>query len=141
MRIFVLVLSFILSGCSDSLAIEDFWNSEQEYISAIKKHAKEVFNEPTNLVVLEFSIKRNPTKIESDLDNYIYLKALNINDISDIKDENTKKAMLSLGLQPKQIRTFTGIFKVPEQGFNPVVVSVRKGREPINNKWTELIQP
>ena len=141
MRIFVLVFSFILSGCSDSLAIKDFWNSEQEYISAIQKHEKEVFSESTNLKVLEFSIKRNPTKIESDLDNYIYLKALNINDISDVKDENTRKAMISLGLQPKQIRTFTGIFKVPEQGFNPIVISIRKGREPISNKWTKLIQP
>lgn len=143
MKRFTLFTITVLFYCSGVLAqsIEEFFATENEYVKVLESHVTSLYEKKPNLVVIEFSVKRNPTGIESEKERYVYLKALDKNDITEISDEATKRAMESVGLELKEISIYNGVFKLPKSGLKPVVISVGNSRSPLNNKWAKLVQP
>lgn len=137
----IAIAALFYSTAVTSQTIEEFLASESRYVEVLKDRVSSLYDRKPSLVVIEFSVKRDPTGFEAENELYIYLKALDKNDITEISDETTRNAMKSAGLDAQEISVYTGVFSIPRGNLKPEVLSIGNSRSPLNNKWAELVQP
>jgi hypothetical protein len=134
------ILSF-LSLSSFANDINEFWAAEPEYVSFTKNYVSQIYDKKPNLHVIEFSVKRDPTKIESDNEYFIYLKVLDKADITNDTDPAVIAWAKSEGIEAKEVAVYIAIFKLPKNEFKPQFISLSQSRTFLNNKWAELVKP
>ena len=139
-------LSFIflvfISTFAYSNEIDDFWSKEAAYKNKAENYISQLYSDKPELLVIEFSIKRNPTKIESELEHYVFLKALDIASIIDTKDPAILEWAKSNGISAKDITVYDVVFELPKtDNISPTIMSVGQKTGFLNNKWAELIKP
>ncbi len=139
-KYFIFILS-ILSFSSFANDIIEFWAAEPEYLKTVKINVSQLYNENPDLHVIEFSIKRDPTKIESESEYFIYLKALDKADITRDPDPAVQAWAKSEGIEANEIAVYSAIFKLPKGEFKPYMLSVIQSRTFLHNKWAELVKP
>ena len=132
-------LSFILlvfiSTFAYSNEIDDFWSKEASYKNKAENYISQLYSSKTDLLVIEFSIKRNPTKIESELEHYVFLKALDKASIIDTKDPAILEWAKSNGISAKDITVYDVVFELPKtDNISPSIMSVGQKTGFLNNK-------
>ena len=91
--------------------------------------------------MIEFSIKRDPTRIESEDEYYIYLKAIDNADVTLDPDPAVQAWAKKQGIEANNIAVYSAIFKLPKGEFKPNMLSVIKSRTFLKHKWSKLIRP
>ena len=139
-------LSFIflvfISTFAYSNEIDEFWSKEAAYKNKAESYISQLYSNKPELLVIEFSIKRNPTKIESELEHYVFLKALDRASIIDTKDPAILEWAKSNGTSAKDITVYDVVFELPKtDNISPAIMSVGQKTGFLNNKWAELIKP
>jgi len=136
----ILIIS-ILSFSSFANDISEFWAADPEYLKTVKINVSQLYNKNPDLHVIEFSIKRDPTKIESESEYFIYLKALDKADITLNLEPAVQAWAKSEGIEANEIAVYSAIFKLPKGEFKPYMLSVSQSRTFLNNKWAALVKP
>jgi hypothetical protein len=137
----IIFIISLLSFSSFANDISEFWAAEPEYVNVVKNNVSQLYNETPDLHVIEFSIKRDPTKIESENEHFIYLKVLDKADITLELDPTVQSWAKSEGIEANEIAVYSAIFKLPKGEFKPYMLSVIQSRTFVNNKWAELVKP
>jgi len=138
---FIIFIISLLSFSSFANDINEFWAAEPEYLKVVKINVSQLYNKNPDLLVLEFSIKRDPTNIESENEYFIYLKAIDKADITSDPDPAVQAWAKSEGIEANEIAVYSAIFKLPKGEFKPYMLSVIQSRTFLNNKWAELVKP
>ncbi len=139
-------LSFIflifISVFAYSNEINELWGAEAAYKNKAESYISQLYSNKPELLVIEFSIKRNPTKIESELEHYVSLKALDKASIVNTEDPAILEWAKSNGTSAKDITVYDVVFELPKtNNISPVIMSVGQETGFLNNKWAELIKP
>jgi hypothetical protein len=137
----IIFIISLLSFTSFANDISEFWAAEPEYVKTVKINVSQLYNENPDLHVIEFSIKRDPTKIESEDEYFIYLKVLDKADITKDPDPAVQAWAKSEGIEANEIAVYSATFKLPRGEFKPYMLSVTQSRTFLNNKWAALVKP
>ena len=139
---FSFIFLVFISTFAYSNEISEFWNAEAKFKNKAESYISQIYSNKPELLVIEFSIKRNPTKIESKLEHYVFLKALDKASIVETKDPAILEWANSTGTKAKDITVYDVVFELPKtSNINPVIMSVVQETDFLNNKWAELIKP
>ncbi|MBH0017053.1 hypothetical protein [Pseudoalteromonas sp. NGC95] len=138
-KLLFIFLVFI-STFAYSNEIDEFWNTEAAYKNKAESYISQLYSNKPELLVIEFSIKRNQTKIESELEHYVFFKALDKASIVDTKDPVIREWAKSNSTSAKDITVYDVVFELPKtNNISPVIMSVGQETGILNNKWAELI--
>jgi len=137
----IIFIISLLSFSSLANEISEFWAAEPEYLKVVRINVSQLYNKNPDLHVLEYSIKRDTTKIESENEYFIYLKVLDKADITLDPDPAVQAWAKSEGVEANEIAVYSAIFQLPKGDFKPHMLSVIQSRSFLNNKWAELVKP
>ena len=136
---FFIFVAIILSGCKSE--IDRFYEAEQGYTKYLKGLVQSQYNPEPELVVVEYALKRSPDGIESELEKYVYIAALDKNDITDISNPEIRSMAEKEDINIQEVAIYYGVFQVPSGDFSPKLFSFGVRRSILNNKWADLVKP